>query len=120
MPRPLGLGVHQRGESGFRSGYALGKHHAGVVPGQCDDAVEKIFDADLFPGRQEHGRSRLRPMPLPPGFGADRAHLGQLQFAALDLMEGKMRRHHLGHRGRRHPPVGILRVERAPEERSTM
>ncbi len=53
-------------------------------------------------------------MPLLPRFGADLAHLRELELALLELFEGDVGGHDLGHRGGRDAAVRILRVEHRP------
>jgi hypothetical protein len=52
-----------------------------------------------------------RPVPALPGLGADAALPFRVQLAALDEVEGHVSSHHLGHRRRRHAPIGILGEE---------
>ena len=73
--------------------------------------LRQILDADLLVGTEEHGRSGLGTVPFLPGLRANRAHLVERQLALVDELERHVRRHHLRHRRRRHPDVGILRIK---------
>ena len=108
QPQPLGIFVHHIGEGFLGAGNAFGEDDRGVVAGQGDDPVQQVLDADLLAGRKEHGRTRLRAMPFLPGLRPHRAHLVEAEVALLDQLEGDIGRHHLRHRCRRHPAIGVL------------
>ena len=46
--QPLGVVVHDIGESLFGAGDALGQHDRRIIARQGDDAVQQILDADLL------------------------------------------------------------------------
>jgi hypothetical protein len=103
--------VHQVDERFLGARDRLGQHDAGVVARQGDDAVQKVFYADLLVRRQEHRRSRGGAMPAAPCLRVHRDHLVQLELALVDKVERHVRGHHLGHRRGRNAAVGVAREQ---------
>jgi hypothetical protein len=111
QPQFLGALVHQARERLFGARNTFRKHDAGVVSGKGDDALQQIVDADLFIGGQEHRGARGGAVPALPRLRPNRELLVELELALLDQVERDIGGHHLCHRSRRHPPVGILGIE---------
>ena len=103
--------VHQVGERLLGARNALGQHDAGVIARKGHNAMEQIFHRHLLARGKEHGRSGGGAMPFRPCFGTYGEFLTQFELPLLDETKGDVHRHHLRHRSRRYPPVGILVIQ---------
>lgn len=91
----------------------LGQHDTGVIARLHDHAAQQVLDPRPAVDLKEHGRRARRRATTAPRLFRHRQLVVQGKRSVLDRFQRHQHRHHLGHRGRRHRLVTILREQDA-------
>ena len=95
--------VHGVGKPAFATRNELSQSDAGIVTGNHDNALEQVFNRDLFARLDKHQRAAHAP-----GFRADGHQIAGLHIAIDQLFLHHVGCHHFGEAGRGQVHIGIV------------